>query len=360
MNIYKSPWELVPNKLPRSYQGGREIDKFRCILPAVDDGCPEAWVGSDTRVFNAQKENPDEGCSWCILPDGRKKYLYEAISENPEAALGERHIACNGKKLAILVKLLDAKNQLGLQCHPTRAVAAAYFNSPFGKAESWYVIGVREDVPEPPYVYLGFKEGVTRQDFVAAFSQGDISGMENLCHKVQIKPGDLFNIEAGLPHALGAGCFVVEVQESSDVVMLARPLPLTAPFAVRELNKKIMLESFIFNGYSLDKTIERYRIIPENIRSGLWGAEKLLIGPKQSPYFSFTRIDALSSVALQKTGLPAVVIVIDGAGQLSWDGGTKEVRKADEIFIPFGVQDISVSPYSGIISLIVAYPPGVE
>lgn len=114
----KQPWRLVPNKIVR-YPGGREIDRFRGIAPAMDDGQPEAWVGSDTATFQADKTgDPYDGCAQCLSPDGEAMYLFEALQSNPEGLLGPEHTKQFGSKLGVLVKLLDAKEQLGLQCTP--------------------------------------------------------------------------------------------------------------------------------------------------------------------------------------------------------------------------------------------------
>ena len=87
MEWYEYPWKLVQNKIVR-YPGGREIDRFRGIFPGEDDGRPEAWVGSDTRTSDAaEKGDPNDGCAECILPDGRRCYLFEAIDACPEQVL---------------------------------------------------------------------------------------------------------------------------------------------------------------------------------------------------------------------------------------------------------------------------------
>ena len=107
-NWYTVPWKLVPNKIVR-YPGGREIDRFRGIFPGADDGRPEAWVGSDTRTVDAaEKGDPNDGCAEVMLPDGSRRYLFEAVEADPEAALGAAHIARNGARVGVLVKLLDA------------------------------------------------------------------------------------------------------------------------------------------------------------------------------------------------------------------------------------------------------------
>ena len=159
--IFNQPWKLVQNKIRGS--GGREIDKLRKVSPALDtpDGS-EAWIGSVTRVGFPPADRPNWGCSEVFLPNGKRMFLFEAIALDPVTVLGEKHMALHGTNLGVLIKFLDAQKQYMLQCHPTREWAKEMWHSKFGKEESWYVIGKRGDTAEPPYVILGFKEGVTR------------------------------------------------------------------------------------------------------------------------------------------------------------------------------------------------------
>ena len=355
MNIYQYPWKLVQNKIDR-YPGGRELDRFRGILPGNDDNKPEAWIGSDTRTVNAvQKGNPNDGCSECILPDGTKKYLFEVIQACPEKALGKRHIGINGDHIGLLVKLLDAQFQLGLQTHPTRAYAKEYFNSDYGKEESWYVIGIRDDSMEEPYVLLGFKEGVTREQFEKNYDAGDIAAMEACCHKIPVRVGDAFYIRAGVPHAIGCGCFMVEVQEASDITVGAQKLR-TGTGEEQELHKQRLLGCYIYNGCDYDENLSRYRIHPRTIRSGEWGKETLIISHEQTAYFSFTRLDTNSEVSLIKTGFLQTAIVLQGEGTMLCGNQILSLKQGDELFIPFAAQDIRVSPTAGELSLILCNP----
>ena len=157
MSIFNQPWKLVPNKIRGN--GGREIDKFRGSESPVDSKTgSESWIGSVTHVKYPPKDKPYYGCSEVILPDGRQIFLFEAINLAPEEVLGEKHIKKNGKGLGMLVKYLDAQKKYIMQCHPTRSWAKQVWGSEYGKEESWYVIDIRDDTTEPPYILLGFKE----------------------------------------------------------------------------------------------------------------------------------------------------------------------------------------------------------
>ena len=358
MSIYEMPWRLEWNKLIR-YPGGREIDRFRGIKPAKDDGRPEAWVGSDTRVFNITADTPNEGCAKVILPSGEVKYLFEAIAENPEAVLGDKHIEINGKNMSVLVKLLDAEKQLGLQCHPTREKAMKYYDSAYGKAESWYIIGVREDVEEPPYVLMGFKEGVTKEVYGEAYDTGDVKNMEACIHKVPVRVGDVFNIAAGLPHAVGTGCFLIEVQEPSDITIGWSKLQVRGAISnrIHELHREILLDCYEYDSGSLEYILDKYRIEPEVIGENENGKELLMLGEKQTPFFSFSQVETTSSYSVKETGFLRVMIVLEGSGTIKWDGGEMKINKADEIFVPYGVKNMSFVSDGGTLKVVMCNPP---
>lgn len=357
MNLYNIPWKLVPNKIVR-YPGGREIDRFRGVKPALDDGRPEAWVASDISVINAaEKGDPYDGRAEVTLPDGRRMYLFQAIAENPDAVFGQKHQKISGNGMGVLVKLLDAQYQLGLQCHPTRTYAKEHFNSNYGKEESWIVIGLRDDVPEPPYVYLGFKEGTTREKFEELYHEGDVSKMEDCCHKIPVKVGDVFFVGAGLPHAIGAGCFVVEVQEPSDITVgWGRHGQQMSEEEGKAYDERL-LGAYIYDGCSYNENLERWLIEPPVIRKGDWGQESVLIGDSQTTYFSCTQVDVKGEAPLRNTGFIQVGIVIDGQGILAFDDGEMPLKKGDEFFIPYNVQNMQLIAPNGI-QIMMAHPSG--
>lgn len=357
MNIWETPLKLVPNKVPR-YPGGREIDKFREIKDPKDDGMPEAWVGSTTPALRYNMDQKDNlGLSEVILPSGDTMLLKELIEKYPRQILGDNHYEKFNDEPGILVKLLDAKEQLGLQTHPTREYAKEYFDSEFGKVESWYIIGVREDQEEEPYVLLGFKQGITRSIFEDLYEEQDVESMEQWCHKINVKPGDMFFIDAGVPHAVGPGCFLVEVQESSDITVGVRKRKLSNK--EEELAyKERLLGCYAYDGLSYAENLNKNKIKPRVIRKGQEGKETVLLGQEQTSYFGITETEVIDEFSLRDEGVFSVAIVLEGQGEIVYRGGTMPIRKSSEIFLPAGIKNPLLRNKSDTpLRIVQAFPP---
>ena len=371
--MYNQPWKLVPNRVRG--RGGREIDKLRGVYPPVDDNSgSEAWIGSVTHAANASPDKPHLGCAEVIMPDGKRMYLFEAIALSPREILGEKHFKKHGNNLGVLIKYLDAKTDYGLQAHPTRPFAKKMWGSDFGKEESWYVIGIRDDMP-PPGIILGFKEGVTRKAWEELYFKDDLEGLKNLCHTIPVQVGDCFFVGGGVPHALGAGCFVIEVQEPCDITVVpvtqrkqmerfARNHPNNTGSGVpafmrekEEIYNEKSLGTFVYDGCSEEENLRRWRIPHKTIREDFYGKEFFLIGPEQTSYFSFTRLDLKGSTPLRNTGSPQVGIVLKGEGRINFDGGSMPVRQGDEIFFPYNLPGAAAE---GELSLILCHPEGAD
>jgi mannose-6-phosphate isomerase len=297
-------------------------------------------------------------------------YLFEAINLAPEEVLGPQHLARHGKDiLGMLIKYLDAQKQYTLQAHPNRAWAKKMWDSNFGKEESWYVIGTRDDTPEPAYILLGFKEGVTREQFEALYRRDDLPALEKLCHKIPVKKGETYFVGGGVPHALGEGCFVIEVQEPNDITVV--PITLKkrsemfkmSPTEDEDLYSRRMLGSFIYDGCNETENLRRWRIPHKTIRSADWGQEYYIIGPEQTSYFSYTRLDLKTAAPLRDTGFPQVGIVLEGQGSIRWTGGGAGeliLHRGDEIFLPYSIPNAEFVSPAGNLSVILCQPEGAN
>lgn len=188
------PLLLKPAVKDYLWGGSRLNDDFNLNISV--DPLAEAWMCSTHK----------DGIS--TLSTGED--LRELLADHTDW-VGTHPLALTGGKpeLPILIKLIDAKNDLSLQVHPDDEYALKNENS-LGKTEMWYVLDAG---PGSELIY-GFNQDMTPQRIRDALSCGNISRYLN---HVAVHRNDLFFIEPGTVHAIGAGCLVAEIQESSNV-----------------------------------------------------------------------------------------------------------------------------------------------
>lgn len=114
------------------------------------------------------------------------------------------------KEFPILIKLIDAKKDLSVQVHPDDDYAMKYESGSFGKTEMWYVLDASKDAK----LIYGFNHDIEKKTLKKALEKGNL---EKYLQKVRIKKDDIFYIEAGTVHAIGAGALVAEIQENSNL-----------------------------------------------------------------------------------------------------------------------------------------------
>lgn len=149
--------------------------------------------------------HPD-GCSYAMLMNGTVVPLLDLLKENPHY-LGN---CCSASgELPIIIKYIDANENLSIQVHPDDKYAMKY-EAQNGKNEFWYIV----DSAEESEIIFGFEHPVTPQQLRVSISEGDI---EKYLHKVHPKSGDYFFVKAGTVHAIGRGNLIVEVQQTSNI-----------------------------------------------------------------------------------------------------------------------------------------------
>lgn len=203
-----SPMHLRSNQpAARFYQGGSKIRSFRTPngKSAEGDRVPEDWVGSTTTIFNGSPTG------LTTLPDGN--LLKDTVEADPLHWLGREHVERFGSDTKILVKLLDAGQRLPVHIHPERAFAAHHLQRQHGKAEAWYIL-------DGGSVHLGFNRDVSTIELESWVNGQNVEAMLAAMHEVPVSAGDSVYVPPGLPHAIGAGVFLVEVQEPEDLSIL--------------------------------------------------------------------------------------------------------------------------------------------
>ena len=201
----RRPVRLPANQPDRFYRGGAAIAELRGT-PEREFG-PEDWVASCTTLHG----EPELGLS--VLPDGL--LLRDAVAGHADNWLGAAHLARFGADPALLVKLLDAGQRLPVHCHPSDSFAAAHFGSRYGKTEAWIVVGAGGG-PEST-VHIGFTDEVAEGTVAGWVARQDSAAMLGALNPVTVRAGDTVFVPAGVPHAIGTGVFIVELQQPTDL-----------------------------------------------------------------------------------------------------------------------------------------------
>ena len=190
------PFLLTPAAKDYLWGGSRLNDDFNLNLSCSP--LAEAWVCSSHH--DGESFVPAFNCT-----------LPEVLTAHP-AWLGTHPLQITRGKaeLPILVKLIDAKKDLSVQVHPDDEYAASQENGSLGKTEMWYVLDAKKNAE----LVCGFNQDVDKEQVRGAIASGTIT---TLLNHVPVHKNDLFYIEAGTVHALGAGCLIAEIQESSNV-----------------------------------------------------------------------------------------------------------------------------------------------
>ncbi len=137
------------------------------------------------------------------------KNLNELIDLYPKEILGKEVFNQFGKQFPLLFKYLDAKTDLSIQLHPNDELAKTRHNS-FGKTEMWYVMQADENAR----LIVGFKENSSKEAYLEKLESNDILSLLN---EIPVKKGDVFLLETGTIHAIGAGIVIAEIQQTSDI-----------------------------------------------------------------------------------------------------------------------------------------------
>lgn len=326
----------------RTYLGGAMLDELHGIENGEDNHFPEEWVMSVVAARNAGRdESLMEGMSHVGTPKGPT--LKSCLEADPKAFLGEAHAKKLGAQPGVLVKLIDSSERLTIQVHPDRQKARELFHNPFGKTECWHILGGREIDGEAPCVYLGFKEGITREKWKKLFDAQDIQGMLDSMHRFEVHKGDTILIEGGVPHAIGAGCFLAEIQEPTDyTIRIERTTPSGFRMADESCHQGLgferMFECFHYVGYSREETRNKWFLSGNVLSEGEGGTVSKLVDYRDTPFFAMRRICVSGSVSVKAESFCALY-VLRGRGTLTagQKGETMEIKAPRQIFIPAGV-----------------------
>ncbi len=240
-------FKLLPTRVYRAYYGGQNLDLIENKENPQVSSFPEDWLASVTKAFNPGRDVENEGLS--ITENG--ELLKELIEKNPLQMIGNR------QSMSLLFKLLDSAERLVIQVHPTVSFAKEHFNSQYGKTECWYILN------DGGEVYIGFKEGITKEYWKSLFESQDVEKMLDCLHKFTVNKGDFIFVDGGVPHAIGKNCFLAELQEPTDLMVIPeRVTPSGVVLNEQKLHCGLgfekMFDCFHYDGCDKETTRRKY------------------------------------------------------------------------------------------------------
>lgn len=288
--------------------GGRSLVEKR--------GTPRQKADTDATFGESWEVSGVEG-DVSVIADGFLKgnNLQEAIEVYMGDLVGDKVFARFGEEFPLLVKYIDAQDNLSVQVHPDDKLAAARHNS-YGKTEMWHVL----DCEPGAHLMIGFKQGVTKEQYLSAVEQGTV---DELLNNVAVKPGDTYFIPAGTVHAIGKGILIVEIQQTSDVTYRIFDWNRTDKQGKpRELHTELAVDAIDFPAPVRDVTQDPPA-----------GEAALLV---ECPYFTTNLVDVDGITRRELDGRDSftIYICISGSVTLTAPGGSTTLAKDDIVLIP--------------------------
>lgn len=297
------------------------------------------WGGTDIRPFKGMTTTQEKiGESWELSHvDGdfsvvtygadKGKTIDELIREYGESLLGTGVMKRFGTRFPLLIKFIDARDDLSIQVHPDDVLAEKRHHS-FGKTEMWYVIKATPDAA----LYCGFSQPIDADEYVRRVEDNSI--MEVL-KRYDVTAGDVFFLPAGRVHAIGAGCFIAEIQQTSNITYRIYDYNRKgADGKGRELHTELAKDAIDYTFQSDYRT--HYTPQP--------GAAVELV---QCPYFTTRLLETETPMMRDYATLDSFVVYICMAGsvELRDDNGNElTVSQGQTVLFPATTQSVTLKP----------------
>ena len=271
-------------------------------------------------------------------PD-RGMHLAALVERDGAALVGRANYARFGNEFPLLVKFIDAREDLSVQVHPNDQLARACHNA-HGKSEMWYVLRGSD---EGAHLRLGFSRSVTPEEYEQAVEQGTI---QELVAEYPIREGDLFHIPAGRIHTICAGAMLLEIQQPSTLTYRIYDYGRTdSNGRPRELHTELAKKA-------LDFTVqESYRMAYEQ-------AEDKAVRLVTSEHFTTDLLKLTQPYTLELAALDSFVALIctDGRGVLRDDRGQElPIHQGETVLIPASTQCVEILPESEKMTLLTSW-----
>ena len=257
------------------------------------------------------------------------KNLNELLKAEPAKMLGKRIYKQFGAEFPLLIKFIDAKEDLSIQVHPDDKLAKARHNS-FGKSEMWYVLQA-----DPASTLIsGFSEQVDKETYLQYFNAGRLNEILNV---ELVADGDVFYLPAGRVHTIGKGLMIAEIQQTSDITYRIYDFDrLDDKGNKRELHVEQALDAIDYKKYDHYKT--KYQDKADE-------AVQLV----KSPYFTTNKLVLNKNFKVERPGLDCfrIYICLDGNAEII---GTP-LKKGEVALVPAEFETYTIETSEGAVLL---------
>jgi mannose-6-phosphate isomerase len=231
-----------------------------------------------------------------------------------------------GTEFPLLIKLIEAREDLSIQVHPGNLLAKKRHQA-YGKTEMWYILECERESK----IYAGFKEGVTKELYEHAIKEGSLA---ELLNTETPEAGDVFFIPAGMVHAIGAGIVLAEIQQTSDITYRIFDWNRKqSGKVVRELHTDLALDAIDF---SMSGKVRIRKNPSANKTENLVDCE-----------FFNTNLLIFNSPIKKEYHLNdsfVVYICIDGEFDIDWEGRSEKVSKGETVLLPAMIKEVVLEP----------------
>ena len=322
--------ELYPLKFKTIFKdkiwGGQKIKKI--LNKDIGDlpNCGETWEISGVK---ANISEVSEG-------DLQGENLQDLLKEYRDELVGKSVYEKFGNEFPLLVKFIDANEDLSVQVHPNDELAMKRHSS-FGKTEMWYIFQADENAT----LNSGFNRPLTKEQYLEFFEKGQLLDILNI---EKVHSDDVFFLPAGRVHYVGKGCLLAEIQQTSDVTYRIYDFDRTDDDGnKRELHTEESLDAIDFTYH-------------ENYRTEYTDKVNEVVPLVNCEYFTTNKLHFTEIVERDHATLDSFVIYVCMEGKLTmeFEHGSLKVKKGEAILVPASISKLTLLP-EGEFKLLESY-----
>jgi len=251
--------------------------------------------------------------------------------------VGEKVYEQFGNEFPLLIKFIDAQDDLSVQVHPNDELSKERHNA-YGKTEMWYVV----DAPPGALINSGFNQPIKKEEYIDAVNNNKLI---DILKYDQANEGDVFFIPSGRIHAIGKGCLVAEIQQTSDVTY--RIFDYNRPDDkgnLRELHTDLAVDAIDYTYLPEYKT----SYVPELNKS---------VELAKCKYFTtnLLEFDKYLEKDYHKIDSFVIFMTLDGSFDIETEEGTERVEKGETVLIPASIESLQLKPVTGKVKLLEVY-----